>query len=132
MSEMHHKDAAYHNGAIWLWLSGAFVHAGVKLGLKESAFLHTKELVNLILKGETLGTLPELLEPLLFNNKPKFSGTFSQAWSVSEFIRSFYKDYLGITLDVPNNKIYITPNLPRGFKEIDVRIPFGNNDTIGT
>ncbi|MBP5448575.1 MAG: hypothetical protein J6Y01_00490, partial [Spirochaetales bacterium] len=38
---MYHKDAAYHNGCNWLWLSGSYITAACHCGLQNVAFRHT-------------------------------------------------------------------------------------------
>ena len=126
---MHHKDAAYHNGAIWGWLSGAFVHVATKLGLHNFAYKHSKVLKNEILEGATPGTLSELFEPYSTNDI-EISGTYSQAWSVSEFSRSFFQNYLGIRLDVPHRRLYITPSYPTELGNFQANIRYGFVESI--
>lgn len=130
ISRMYHKDAAYHNGSIWLWLSGIFVHAAVKFGYTDFSFAHTKLLANELLYGKTPGTLSELYEPFKKDGKITPSGTYSQAWSVSEFTRSFYQDYLGIKPDVPERKLYITPAIPVELGGYTASVRYGNYENI--
>ncbi|OHD41037.1 MAG: hypothetical protein A2015_12160 [Spirochaetes bacterium GWF1_31_7] len=130
ITKTHHKDAAYHNGAIWGWLSGAFIHCATKFGLQNFAFKHTNFLIDQLLFGETVGTLSELFEPYKEGGLVKESGTFSQAWSVSEFTRSFYQDYLGIRPDVPQRKLHISPSFPGKLGDFSANIRYGISEII--
>lgn len=129
--EKYHKDAAYHNGMIWPWLSGSFINTACKLFMKNTAFIQTENLIAQILHNDTPGTLSELFNPLLSQEKkPIISGAYSQAWSVAEFVRSFFQDYLGIRQNLPNRLIYITPNIPGKLNIIESNIRVGTNETI--
>lgn len=129
ISDMHHKDAAYHNGAIWGWLSGSFIHTAAFFQLSNFAFEQSLSLSKQILSSDALGTLSELVEPFI-NKKVNPSGAFSQAWSVSEFTRSFYQDYLGVKPDVPKRDLYIMPSLPLKMGKVSISLRFGLYETI--
>ena len=129
--KMYNKDASYHNGSIWLWLSGIFINIACKYGLHDIAFQHTQNLSNQILEIDTLGALSELVNPYLESGKKAVaSGAYSQAWSISEFCRSFYQDYLGITFNVPKRKIYISPSIPVKLNSIKTNIRFGLHEAL--
>lgn len=108
------KDAAYHNGTVWTWLNGQVTYAATRYDLQNVVFPVAMNSVHQILHRGCVGTLSELLDahPRKKDNEPKLSGTFSQAWSLAEFIRSFYQDYLGVSIDVSSNLIRINPKLP--------------------
>ncbi|HEX2985140.1 MAG TPA: amylo-alpha-1,6-glucosidase [Ignavibacteriales bacterium] len=108
------KDAAYHNGIIWQWNTGPVVQALCGFGMQDKAWTLTKELTDQILYQGAVGTLAELSEalPRRNSNEILMSGTFSQAWSLAEYIRNFYQDYLGVKPDAPNKTLYLLPTLP--------------------
>ena len=130
-STLFHKDAAYHNGMIWLFLSGTLTNSLASFGLQNFVFRHTESLVSQILDSQALGTLSELLYPYQKDkNSVTPSGTYSQTWSISEFCRSFYRDYLGINLNVPKRKIFFTPALPMKFGFVKTKIRYGYYETL--
>lgn len=130
-SNLFHKDAAYHNGMIWPFLSGSFINCAISFGLQNFSFKQTLSLVDQILNTGSLGTLSELVYPYQKDKKNIItSGTYSQTWSLSEFCRSFYKDYLGIHLNVPKRKVYFYPNIPVKLGYVRTNIRFGLYETI--
>ncbi len=121
------QDAAYHNGVIWLWLSGPVVSGLVKFGQQDKAFVLTQALQHLILQRGCVGTLPELLDavPRFGETEPRISGTFSQAWSLAEFVRTLYQDYLGVRI-FRGNLLNLTPALPRKLGNVRFGVPLQN------
>lgn len=130
ITKSYHKDAAYHNGMIWGWLSGPFVHVAAQYGLENFAFKHTKLLSNEILNGATPGSLSELFDPLRIDGAVHSSGTYSQAWSISEFTRAFYQDYMGIRPDLPHRKLYFYPRYPVELDDFKANIRYGLYETL--
>jgi len=110
------KDAAYHNGTVWTWLQGPLVSLLCRTGGEQIAWQLTQGSVHLILDRGAAGTLPELLDalPLPGEPEPRTSGTFSQAWSLAEFIRNFYDDFCGVRYDALRRTLRIAPALPAG------------------
>jgi glycogen debranching enzyme len=108
------QDAAYHNGIVWTWLAGAWIDAAVSYNLPDLAFKLTENMVHQILDRGAVGTLSELLDavPRPGEKEPRLSGTFSQAWSLSEFLRATYQDYLGIQVDAPAKGLRLSPRFP--------------------
>lgn len=115
------KDAAYHNGIIWLWNSGPVIQALCNFGLQDKAWQLTTALTKQILYRGAVGTLAELNDALPREGEKecRLSGTFSQAWSLAEYIRNFYQDYLGVKPDAPGKTLYIIPSLPAGLKNVE-------------
>ncbi|MDI6779991.1 MAG: amylo-alpha-1,6-glucosidase [Bacteroidota bacterium] len=127
------KDAAYHNGTVWTWLSGELISELCKFGKQDAAYLLTDNLTYQILDRGAVGTISELIDavPRLGEFEPHLSGTFSQAWSLAEFIRNIYQDYLGIKTDYLNKRIVnINPRLPSEFKKVSATIKLGNESFI--
>lgn len=108
------QDAAYHNGIVWTWLAGSWIDAAVSYRLPDLAFKVTDNMIHQILDRGAVGTLSELLDavPRPGELEPRLSGTFSQAWSLSEFLRAAYQDYLGIHVDAPGHRLILSPRFP--------------------
>ena len=128
--EWYHKDAAYHNGTIWEWNTGAYITASVLssngiLGEKAAAILQNYS--KMIQEFGCAGSLSENIHARPDSNgNPKLSGTFSQAWSVAEFNRNIAMDLLGFHPQLVQKKIKFCPCLPANCKEAKAALPFGN------
>jgi glycogen debranching enzyme len=120
-SPFYVQDAAYHNGIIWQWNTGPVVQALCGFGLQDKAWSLTSELTKQILHGGAAGTLSELSDafPRPEEKECRLSGAFSQAWSLAEYIRNFYQDYLGVKPDAPNKTLYLIPSLPAALKDVE-------------
>jgi glycogen debranching enzyme len=92
------KDAAYHNGTIWTWLTGPVVSTLCQLREEDSAWILTSALLRLLHDQGAIGTLPECTDacPRPGHDAPRWSGTFSQAWSDAELLRTIVEDYMGL------------------------------------
>lgn len=115
------KDAAYHNGIIWLWNTGPVVEALCNFSLQDTAWVLTSDLTSQILNRGAVGTLSELTDafPRAGNKDVDLSGTFSQAWSLAEYLRTIFNSYLGVKPDAPNKALYLIPSLPKKLKEVE-------------
>src|SRR6267143_138142 len=120
-------DEAYHNGIVWPWLAGRWIDEAARYGLSDSAFAVTENMVHLLLERGAVGTLSELLDaaPRQGEQEPRLSGAFSQAWSLAEFIRSFYQAYLGVAVNAANSKLLLRPRLPLAIKRADFDVVIG-------
>ncbi|HTX17565.1 MAG TPA: amylo-alpha-1,6-glucosidase [Bacteroidota bacterium] len=118
------QDAAYHNGIIWTWLDGRALYALTRNDEEGLGFRVTEHLVDEILHRGCVGTLSELIDalPRPGETEPRLSGAFSQAWSLAEFIRSFYQDYLGISVDATSHLLRVNPKLPKAIGNVSFRI----------
>ncbi|MDP4175647.1 MAG: amylo-alpha-1,6-glucosidase [Bacteroidota bacterium] len=123
------KDAAYHNGIIWQWNFGPVVQSLCSFGKQDMAWKLTKQLTHQILHRGAAGTLAELMDALPRQNEkePRLSGTFSQAWSLAEYIRTFYQDYLGIKPDANKKALYILPTIPDELNDIELDQKVGSD-----
>lgn len=121
------QDAAYHNGIVWTWLAGAWIDRALEYERPDLASVVTQKMVGQILDRGAIGTLSELLDaaPRPGDTDPRLSGTFSQAWSLAEFLRSFYAGYLGIDANAPERTVSFAPRLPTTVSEAEFRVPFG-------
>ena len=82
------RDRAYHNGAIWPWLIGAFLEAHLKVNNRspysvEQARRWLQPLIDSLEDG-CIGSIPEIYEA---ETPHRAVGAFAQAWSVAEVLR---------------------------------------------
>jgi glycogen debranching enzyme len=114
------QDAAYHNGIVWTWLNGAAIQAAARYSLQDVVYPVTQNMVHQILDRGCVGALSELLDahPRKGEKEPRLSGTYSQAWSLAEFIRSMYQDYLGARVEAYGSHIQLTPRLPKAINDV--------------
>jgi glycogen debranching enzyme len=129
IDEHFNKDASYHNGIIWNWLSGMFIHTACRLGLNNFSYKQTQNIIRQITESESIGTLSEVIDTY-YKDKINISGAFSQAWSSGELLRSFYQDYLGIRYVIPKRKIFINPRIPVRLGFLKTNIKFENDEVI--
>ena len=127
----HHKDAAYHNGTIWGWNAGFTITALNKFGYQDLAWQVTKNLGDQILYMGTRGSMSENMNALP-NEKDelKLTGTYAQSWSVAEFARNGYQDYLGFRPNLLNNTLTFEPALPTAWTTVQARLPYGKDEIL--
>lgn len=87
--DLRARDAAYHQGTIWVWLIGPFIDAWLKVYPEDVAGART--LVDGFashLGDAGIGSISEI-----FDAEPPFAprGCISQAWSVAEVLRCWVK-----------------------------------------
>ena len=130
----HHKDAAYHNGTIWGWNAGFTVTALARFGYQDLGWRLSRNLgrqiLGLNLRG-TLGNMSENLDALPHEGgRLQPSGTFAQSWSVAEYARNAYQDYVGFRPDLPADTLAFEPAIPRGWPRFGAILPFGENESV--
>jgi predicted glycogen debranching enzyme len=124
-------DQAYHNGDVWVWLSGPVISALVRHGRVETAWAMIRTLVDLTREG-AVGTLPELRNAVPSpGGEPNIEGTVSQAWSLAEFIRPFYQDIMGLQPDMMNRRLTIEPALPGSLPGLEFTQKLGDVELHG-
>ncbi|MBK6765042.1 MAG: hypothetical protein IPG71_01670 [bacterium] len=92
------KDDAYHQGIVWVWNSGPAKTLLIRQGRGDLALeMMEYEAWHMRERG-MVGSLPELFDAVKRpeNEFINWSGTASQAWSLAEFLRATYQDFLGI------------------------------------
>ncbi|MCF7800853.1 MAG: hypothetical protein K9N34_02420 [Candidatus Marinimicrobia bacterium] len=90
------KDAAYHNGIIWMWNAGPWMSAALEFGQLKMADTLFNDLTNQLLQRGAVGTMAEVSDAWpQSDGEIRLSGTISQAWSLGEYLRVFYQDILG-------------------------------------
>lgn len=129
--DYHHKDAAYHQGTVWGWTAGFTVTALNKFGHQDLALQLAQNLGDQILGLGTLGNMSELLDALPGSDgKVKPSGTYAQSWSVAEYARNAYQDFVGFHPNLPANKLAFAPAIPAAWKWFDAVLPFGDGEQL--
>jgi glycogen debranching enzyme len=125
--EHYHKDAAYHNGAVWPWLNGIAIQRMIELGQVDLAwrlFTNTNEIS---LTRGVVGGLPENLDayPHPGESAPRLTGTYLQGWSNAEQLRVWYQGFLGIQPDLEQGVIRLAPRLPEAFGDVEFNSRIG-------
>jgi len=128
--DRYHFDQAYHNGDVWVWLTGPVVSALVKHGMLEAAWKQTVVLSDLVFTEGAAGTLPELRNGVPDERGENVEGAVSQAWSLAEFLRHFYQDYLGVRPDVLSGVLELSPALPPGFTWVHAPVRLGGGTVV--
>ncbi len=131
--QTHHypKDEAYHMGIVWTWLAGPFISAA------GGAWPLTENMATQILDWGAPGTLSENLDaiPRDGNDRPYCSGTVTQTWSLAEFLRNLYQDYLGVKPCYGEYELYrqkqtprwaLQPHIPQTWDSVNVLVPVGD------
>ena len=80
------RDAAYHQGAVWPWLMGAYIDVHLRLHNDKAALLPLLEPLVHHLWDNCVGSICEVAEPELPFTP---AGCFAQAWSVAEVLRAW-------------------------------------------
>ncbi len=126
--EFYPKDAAYHNGTIWTWLTGPLVRMMTRTGGADLAYEQTTALADMALTRGAVGTMAENsdAQPHPGDALPRLTGTVSQAWTLAEFVRSAFEDYAGVSYDAPDRMV-VEPRLPSAWAAgTTVRARFGD------
>jgi glycogen debranching enzyme len=129
--DRYYYDEAYHNGDVWLWLSGPYISALTRPG-SGGAFTQTQMLMDEILDEGAAGTLQEIRDGVQAASDDEFGGATSQAWSLSELLRTVVDDYLGLDVDLTAEPPLISfyPSPPLGWKSLTVRTRIGEYGCI--
>lgn len=127
----YHKDAAYHNGTIWGWNAGFAVSSLIEYGYADFAYQLTKNLSDQILYLGHRGAMSENLDAFLNDQGGvTTTGTYAQAWSVSEFTRNGYQDYIGFKPELLSDKVVLAPCLPSAWQTFDAELCFGESNAL--
>lgn len=124
--ERYYYDEAYHNGDVWLWLSGPWVSA---LPDPREGFGQTRMLMDEILDEGAVGTLQEIRDGDRAASNDEFGGATSQAWSLSELLRTVVDDYLGVRVDLSGERpvVEISPALPDAWPDLAGEVRVGGD-----
>lgn len=135
--EWYHKDAAYHNGTIWIWNTGPYISASLRTrpeannytsNLSDKADALLQNIATMVTSVGTVGTLSENIHAQVSETgDPCLSGTWSQAWSLSEFARVLYQDILGFNPRLMDGRIELKPHLPALCNCMSAEVFFGHS-----
>jgi len=125
----YYYDEAYHNGDLWLWLSGSYVSA---LNRPRDGFGQTRMLLDEIMDEGAVGTLQEIRDGARAPGNDEFGGATSQAWSLAELLRNVVQDYAGLKVDLTADppRIVLSPSLPAAWPDLAVRTRIGPHDCL--
>jgi glycogen debranching enzyme len=128
-----HKDAAYHNGAVWPWLDGIAIDRMVAFGQVEMAWQLFHQRSQLALERGVVGGLPENLDayPHPGESLPRLTGTYLQAWSNAEHLRVWYQDFLGVRPAIDQGRIVLAPRMPAALGDVDFEVRIGSGSLRG-
>jgi len=119
-------DAAYHNGNIWTWLAGPVIESLLAQGQVETAKEVILKEAEQILEYDAAGGFSELLEalPRTGADRPRISGTVTQAWNLAEYLRNYTEGLLGYQPFAGQDSLVLAPQFPAGWSEYKTRLPF--------
>jgi len=123
--DRYYYDEAYHNGDVWLWLSGPWVSA---LPDPREGFDQTRMLLDEVLHVGAVGTIQEIRDGDRAASADEFGGATSQAWSLSELLRTVAEDYAGVAADLRGEtpRLVLDPAVPDAWPELTVRQRVGD------
>lgn len=116
------NTGAYHNGDVWPWLTCEYISTLVRFGKVNHAWAFTQKLLDGFNQG-AIGHLPEIYDASSQTER----GCPSQLWSMAQFIKNAYQDYLGIHPKLIDNEIYFSPSLPDSLKSMSAKSKIGDN-----
>ncbi len=125
----YYYDEAYHNGDLWLWLSGSYVSA---LNAPNQGFGQTRMLLDEVLEVGAVGTIQEIRDGAKAASNDEFGGATSQAWSLPEMLRNVVQDYAGLKVDLTATPplVELKPSLPGPWPQLLVRTRIGRQDCL--
>jgi len=131
--DRYHKDEAYHNGTVWLWNNGIAMQRMIEVGQVEPAWKLFEAMNEQALTRGVVGGLGENLDayPHPGHSWPRLTGTYLQAWSNSEQLRTWYQWFLGVRPDIAQGFVTLAPRLPGDFGTVDFSARIGDGSIRG-
>lgn len=120
--DYYHKDAAYHNGTVWLWNNGIAIQRMTEADQPDAAFELFAYMSRLAMRDGAVGSLSELTDalPRPGTDKPRLSGTFLQAWSNAEYLRVWYQCFAGIKPQLQAGVVSVRPCWPQVLTDVSL------------
>ncbi|WP_152392060.1 amylo-alpha-1,6-glucosidase [Paenibacillus guangzhouensis] len=127
LTHHYHKDAAYHNGAVWLWLNGIAMQRMIEAGQEEIAYELFKNMNWQALNLGVVGGLCENMDayPHEGADWATLTGAYLQAWSNAEHLRVWYQYFLGIRPDLISHTLTIAPRVPAEITSLNYHANIG-------
>ena len=113
----HYYDEAYHNGDVWLWMSGPVIQALCDAGRQDEAWTMLEPLRKDLLERGAVGTMREIRDGEA-TDLEDFGGATSQAWSLAEYLRVHSEGFLGWEPRAMEREVYFRPRLPSSIKAL--------------
>jgi len=123
----YYYDAAYHNGDVWLWLSGPVIQALCDAGREIEAYALLSPLTADLMNHGAVGTLREIRDGER-TRLEDYGGATSQAWSLAEYLRVFTEGFMGFRPRAMEREVDFVPRLPRQLANMAGRVRFGGQD----
>jgi glycogen debranching enzyme len=114
----HYYDEAYHNGDVWLWLSGPVIQALCDAGRQDEAWTMLEPLTKDLLERGAVGTMREIRDGEA-RDLEDFGGATSQAWSLAEYLRVHGEAFLGWHPRLMAQEVYLRPRIPADVEELE-------------
>lgn len=120
----YHKDDAYHNGTVWLWPNGTAMQRMIEFNQQQEAFKLFTNMNYHALSYGAVGSLSECADAWCRpgHDWAKLSGTFLQAWSNAEQIRTWGQYFLGVRPDMLSKQIVVAPRIPSELTKISTLV----------
>lgn len=134
LTELYHKDEAYHNGAVWTWLNGIAMQRMIEAGQPETAYKLFRNMNWQALNLGVVGGLSENLDayPQEGEDWAKLTGAYLQAWSNAEQLRVWYQYFLGIQPDMIRRTLTLAPRIPEEIKDLHYQVKVGDGSINAT
>ncbi len=124
----YHKDDAYHNGTVWLWLNGMAMQRMIEFNQEGTAFRLFENMNRQALDEGAVGSLSECADAWCRPGQTwaRRSGTFLQSWSNSEQLRVWSQYFLGVRPNLLDGKIVVAPRLPQSLAKVATEVNLGD------
>ncbi len=121
-------QAARFNGMIWSGLNGPVLSSLVQFNQIQTAQELLLNEARQILKGNPLGGLAQLAEPVVRPGKTEAEtfGSLQSIWGLAEFKRNLMQDILGYHPAAGDSLVVFRPHLPGKIHSVQTRVPYKN------
>ena len=120
----HYYDEAYHNGDVWLWLSGPVMQTLCDWDDPDRAWEMMQPLIDDLLEHGAVGTMREIRDGEA-RSLEDFGGATSQAWSLAEFLRVAVEGFLGFHPRALDRELILRPRLPGALPALEGDVRWG-------
>ncbi len=130
----YHKDAAYHNGTIWVWNNGIAMQRMIEAGQVNKAYELFENMAVQTLDSGVVGGLAENADAFPVNGQAagRQTGTFLQAWSNAEFLRIWSQGFLGLQPQLDRQMLVLEPAMPATINNLSFVATIGKGSVKGS
>ena len=124
----YHKDDAYHNGTVWLWLNGTAMQRMIEYGQENRAYKLFENMNRQALNEGAVGSLSECADAWCRPGQTwsRRTGTFLQSWSNSEQLRVWSQYFLGVRPNLLDGELVVAPRIPSGLNYVATTVAMGS------